>query len=192
MWAHIVHTVLHWAWGIIASFAASAAALWIAHSETRERRQLLACRAVVDVHASALHWHKEATVFVRDVRRSLQGEVSDDVVKDAFNQELTAAGAMARVLTNARLLCNDFELQVRIAEAESELVEFMGLIEVSPAESAEQHRAVRSKLVEDGPTVLSNFSDATDAFVKRGLDIYSPRRGPRYRLAKWRWDRQAK
>ena len=88
---------------------------------------------------------------------------------------------MNRTLTSARMACNDFEFQVRIAEAESHIAALLDSIQ-RPARGIESERDRLDRIIADGLTATQGFGMATEAFVKHGFEVYSHRRSARYRI----------
>jgi hypothetical protein len=193
MWAHIVHVVTHWSWSTIAAFAAAVAALAVARSQTRERRQMLGSQIVVDVGAESLIWHRAAGAFLRSVTQHFQGQMSaNDLNREPVAQVTAAIAGMDSVLKRARMACNDFELLYRIAEAESRLGAFAERLQRPTEESLEQQDRRLGRIFDDGRTDLQAFGAAIEAFQMRGFTVYSPRRGLRFRWQHRRFNRQVK
>lgn len=192
MWGHIVQMVEHWPWSTIAAFAAAAAALWIARSETRERSQALGRQVIVEVQHSALQWSIECSRFIGLIQKHIQNQASAAYLNEEGLEDFTATtGENNRVFKTARLACNDFELQVRLAEAESHVGALLDALD-RPARGNESERDRLDRMVSVGLASLKGFNLATEALANRGFALYSPRRGVRYRIAQWRWDRAVK
>jgi hypothetical protein len=193
MWAHVVHAVTHWPWSTIAAFLAAGGAWGIARAQTNERRALLGREAVVDVNGAAYAWHNEAGMFLSAIRRFLAGKATASALNnDAFVRMSAATATTARSLTSARLACNDFEMLLRIAEAESKLIAFLAPLATvqSDGASMDVQRERLGHIFEGNQQVIRDFGAATDAFVQRGFAVYAARRGIRFRRANRRWDRQ--
>jgi hypothetical protein len=186
------HVVTDWPGSTIAAFAASAAALWIARVQTRERQQLLGREIVVELAANSLSWNTQAASFLRCVRRSLEGIGSrDEINNDALAQFTEASRAAAWGFMAARIACEDFELQLCIADLERTVGEFAENLPRSPAsESAEQERERLTQMLQDGLRTLADFRIGSDALVRRGVEVYTSRRGLRYRRAQKRFERR--
>jgi hypothetical protein len=187
-----LHVTAHWPWSTIAAFAASAAALWIARVQTRERQQLLGREIVVELAANSLSWNTQAASFLRGVRRFLEGIGSqEEVNSDALAQFIEASRAAARGFMAARIACKDFELQLCIGDLERTVGEFAENLPRPPAsESAPQEQERLTQMLQDGLRTLADFRIGSDALVRRGVEIYSSRRGLRYRRAQKRFERR--
>jgi hypothetical protein len=186
-------TVQHWPWATIAAFAAAAAAIWAVRLETRDRDTLLARETVVDVNSAAVIYHREVIEFLTAVRAHIRKQISSRELNDqAFPRLSEAITAMDRHLKTARMNCNDFTMQVRIAAAEMHIAALLETIDPARQVGIESQRDRLDRIIEDGFQSLQQFGDASEALVQHGFDRYSPRRGLRYRIAKWRWDRTVK
>jgi hypothetical protein len=193
MWADIVDTVTRWPWATIAAFAAAGAAIAVARSETSERRQLLGRQTVVDVNAGSLVWYTKAGDFLRSIRQFFDGLISANHLNGEPLERFTGAVAdMERILTSARMACNDFELLLRVAEAQSKLHVFTKRLERSPEETYDDGKRRLGALYDDGQALIKEFGQAIDAFVTRGFAVYSPRRGIRFRLRERQFNRLVK
>lgn len=187
-----LHVVTDWPWPTIAAFAASAAAIWIARGQTRERQQLLDREIVVELAANSMSWNTQAASFLRAVRRFLEGIGSrEEISNDALAQFAEASRAAARGLMAARIACRDFELQLCIADLERTVAEFAENLPQPPAsESAQQERERLTRMLQDGIGTLADFRIGSDALVRRGVEVYTSRRGLRYRRAQKRFERR--
>lgn len=185
------HVVVHWHWSTIAAFTVSAAALWIARVQTRERQQLLGREIVVQLSANSLSWNTQAASFLRCVRRFLEGAGSrEEINSDSFAHFAEASRAAARGLLAARIACKDFELQLCIADLERTVGEFAENLPQPPAsESAQQERERLTQILHNGLNALADFRVGSDALIRRGVEVYTPRRGLRYRRAEKRFER---
>jgi hypothetical protein len=185
------HVVVHWHWSTIAAFTVSAAALWIARVQTRERQQLLGREIVVELSANSLSWNTQAASFLRCVRRFLEGAGSrEEINSDSLAHFAEASRAAARGLMAARIACKDFELQLCIADLERTVEEFAENLPQPPAsESAQQERERLTQILQDGLNALADFRIGSDALIRRGVEVYAPRRGLRYRRAEKRFER---
>jgi hypothetical protein len=187
-----LHVTTDWPWSTIAAFAASAAAIWIARVQTRERQQLLGREIVVELAANSLSWNTEAASFLRSVRRFLDGVGSrEEINSDALAQFADASGAAARGFMAARIACRDFELQLCIADLERTVEEFAeNLPRPLGGESALQEQERLTRMLEVGLRALADFRIESDALVRRGVEVYSSRRGLRYWRAQKRFERR--
>jgi hypothetical protein len=187
-----LHAVADWPWSTIAAFTASAAAIWIARVQTRERQQLLGREVVVELAANSLSWNTEAAHLLRGVRRFLEGIGShEEINNDALAQFTEASRAAARGFMAARIACRDFELQLCIADLERTVEEFAENLPRPPAsESAQQERERLTLLLQDGLRTLADFRIGSDALVRRGVEVYSSRHGLRYWRAQKRFERR--
>jgi hypothetical protein len=203
-WAQVVlHWVTHWPWSTIAAFAAAAAALWIAHAETRARQQLLGREAVIELGAVSLNWSNQAAHFLGAIRRALDGTGPRATVnKESLNRLTEATRAATRAVMSAQMVFTDAELLDRAAETESQIAQFMGIMQrpatrtpegmiVPVTESAAQEQERLNGAVTEGLRRLDAFGPVTDALVQRGLQVYSPRRGSRHRIFQPRFDPHA-
>jgi hypothetical protein len=187
-----LHVTTDWPWSTIAAFAASAAAIWTARGQTRERQQLLGREIVVELAANSLSWNTEAASFLRSVRRFLEGVGSrEEINSDALAQFTEASRVAARGFMAARIACRDFELQLSIADLERTVQEFAeNLPRPLGGESAPQERERLTLMLEVGLRTLADFRIGSDALVRRGVDVYSSRRGLRYWRAQKRFERR--
>jgi hypothetical protein len=186
-----LHVVAHWPWSTIAAFTVSAAALWIARVQTRERQQLLGREIVVELAANSLSWNTQAAGILRCVRRFLEGAGSwEEINNDSLAHFTEASRAAARGFMAARIACKDFELQLCIADLERTVGEFVENLSRPPAsESAQQERERLTQILQDGLSALADFRIGSDALIRRGVEVYAPRRGLRYRRAERRFER---
>jgi hypothetical protein len=192
MWSELVHFVTNWPWSTIAAFAAAAAAVSVARSETKERATRLGQEAVVEINTRSMDYHKDVLDFFSMIRAHLKGQITaDELNKVAYPHLTRTVTTIDRHLKFARMACNDFQMQIHIAEAESHIYELLELVDQRelPDESQEQSQLRLRRIIDQGLVILTRFSAASEAFVSRGFKIYSPRRGVRYRLAHRRWDR---
>jgi hypothetical protein len=181
-----------WSWATIAAFAAAGAAIWVARYETKQRAALLGREMVVGITASSMRYHRDVLGFLEKVRDHINNRIpAEDLDKQAFPRLVEAITAMDRELKSARMACNDFEMQIRIAEAELHIYALLQSLDPRPA-GAESQRARLDRIISDGLSSLQGFAAATEAFGERGFAVYSPRRGLKYRIANWRWDRKVK
>jgi hypothetical protein len=183
-------TVQHWPWSTIAAFAAAAAAIWAVRLQTRDRDLLLARETVVEVTAATVLYHRDVIEFLTAVRQHMRKQISARELNDQALPRLTQAIAtMDRHLKTARMNCNDFTMQIRIAEAEMHIACLLESIDPRRQVDTESERDRLDRIIQDGLKSLEGFGTATEAFLALGFDKYSPRRGLRYRISKWRWDR---
>ena len=89
------------------------------------------------------------------------------------------------------MACNDFEMQIRIAEAELHIYALLESLD-RRGNAAESERAHLDRVIDSGLDSLRGFGAATEAFGTRGFKVYSPRRTMKYLIAQWRWDRKVK
>jgi hypothetical protein len=187
-----LHVATHWPWPTIAAFTASAAAIWIARVQTCERQQLLGREIVVELAANSLSWNTQAASLLQCVRRFLEGIGSrEEIDNDALAHFIEASRAAARGFMAARIACKDFELQLCIADIERTVGEFAESLPRPPAsESAQQEQERLTQMLQDGLRMLADFRIGSDALVRRGVEVYSSRRGLRYRRAQKRFERR--
>jgi hypothetical protein len=62
-------------------------------------------------------------------------------------------------------------------------------LEVPRGKSDSDERARLETAFNSGVAILNEFDSVTDALIKRGFEVYSPRRRLGYRFSKRRWDR---
>ncbi|GAY16238.1 hypothetical protein [Mycobacterium sp. shizuoka-1] len=147
-------------------------------------------QVVVDVTSIASTWTIESGRFLGLVRGFLAREVPASEINDEGVARVSKAAAETdRVMKSARLACNDFELQVRIAEIEMHLAVFLELLTEPKASDVAGELARLNRTVEVGSAAIDGFNQAARAFMQRGLDRYSPRRSIRCKLAERRWYR---
>jgi hypothetical protein len=187
-----LHVIVHWPWSTIAACTASAAAVWVARAQTRERQQLLGREIVVELAANSLSWNTEAASLLRYIRRFLEGIGSrEEINNDALAGFTEASRAAARGFMAARIACKDLELQLCIADLERTVGEFVENLPRPPAtESAQQERERLTQMLHDGLRTLADFRIRSDAVVRRGVEVYSSCRGLRYRRAQKRFERR--
>jgi hypothetical protein len=192
VWWSVWSTIQNWPWSTIAAFAAAAAAIWAVRLETRERDSLLARETVVDVNAAAVIYHRDVLAFLSAVREVSRRQMSPkDLEEQALPRLTEAIATMDRHLKTARMNCNDFAMQIRIAQAEMHIGALLESID--PMHHLNESRSDRlDRIITEGLQSLQGFGTASEAFLKDGFDRFSPRRGLRYRIAKWRWDRLVK
>lgn len=191
MLSDVIHTVGNWPWATIAAFTAAGAAVSVARAENKERATRLGQESVVEINTRALDYHRDVLKFFQLIRDNLNGSITAGELNEKAYPHLTeTVAAMDRHLKFARMACNDFAMQIRIAEAESHIYALLEVVD-RPAKANETAHETQDRLgllIEDGLTTLKGFSTATEGFVSRGFELYSPRRGLRYRLAQKRWD----
>lgn len=200
-WAYsFLHWVTHWPWATVAAFAAAAAALWVAHSETRERKQLLGRQTVIELAAVSLEWSNQAASLLAALRRSMAGTAPREAVNiEALNVLTQATQGAVRALMSAQMVFTDPELLDRAAETQSHITQFLGTLQrpftqtndgvVTPVpESQAQEQQRLNGVVEDGLRRLYAFGPVSDAMVRRGFEVYSPRRGSQHRTFHPRFD----
>jgi hypothetical protein len=186
------HAAADWPWSTIAAFTVSAAALWVARAQTRERQQLLGREIVVELAASSLSWNTQAAGFLRCVRRFLEGVGSrEEIDNDSLAHFTEASRAAARGFMAARIACKDCELRLCIADLERTVGEFVENLPRPPeSESAQQERERLTQILQDGLNALVHFRIGSDVLVRRGIEVYAPRRGLGYRRAEKRFERR--
>jgi hypothetical protein len=97
---------------------------------------------------------------------------------------------MMRVLQLARMTCNDFEMQLRVAEAEMAMAAFLAQIPRPATESIHEQHARLQQNFAAGKAIRDDFGRATEEFVQRGYTVYSPRRNRRYKRDERQWNRE--
>jgi hypothetical protein len=192
MWSHVVHNVSHWPWGTTAAFTAGGTALWVGGAQTREHKKLLARQNVVELVGACFEWNTRAAAFLGAVRRVLEGTGS---AAEVNNQALAgfeeACKATVQRFLAGRSACNDFEMQRRINDIDSTVIQFAALLpRSSPEETPPEERQRLTQLIEKGIPLLNEFVIKTEALRCQGFAAYSPRRTVRYRIAEWRFNRR--
>lgn len=195
LWTHtVLHVVTHWPWATIAAFTAAGAAIKVARDQTRERSEALARENVVALAGTCLEWSNRAAELLGTIRRFLlapgapgAGVAVNKVAVEGFTK---ACNAAVRGFMAGRLACNDFEMQLRIAELERSVVLFAAPLPASPNETPEQQIERLKQFLSQGLPMLQEFGSRTDALQRRGFELYSPRRSLRYRFNEWRFNRR--
>jgi hypothetical protein len=198
MWHHlaaIIDAITNWSPQTFAAIASAGIALWAARSGLKERALALGRQVVVDINTSCTLWSIEAGRFLGLVHsQSKADDISPELVNgpDGLERFTRACTDTDRVLKAARMACNDFQLQVRVAEAEMHLVAFLKALEPeSRARLTETPRERLARIFLTGRRSVGGFNQATEAFLARGFKFYAPRRSCRYWLAERRFQRAA-
>lgn len=192
MWGQILQVVSNWPWSTIAAFTAAGAAVSVARSETKERANRLGQEAVVEINTRSIEYHRDILEFFRLIRSHLDGEITTETLNRQVYPTLTSAVlTIDRHLKIARMACNDFRMQIHIATAESHIYALLETVDQprGSGETAVQARDRLNRILDQGEVHMKAFHTASEAFVSRGFQLYSPRRGIRYRIAQKRWDR---
>lgn len=191
---HLVTIIKPWPWSTIAAFMAVGVTLWVANSQSRQKRRQLRQDAILEINFEANAWGNAAGLFLAHVAVYLEHpresilpwavSVSEPMAKANY--------AMDRALKSAHMTCDDFRVIKRVAETENQLHRFQKLLNAPHPQDAEGLMVELTTVKDEGRQIQVEFAKSTEALVRRGFAAYALPKGVvfqiRHRSAiTWGW-----
>jgi hypothetical protein len=186
--------VTHWPWATIAAFIAVFVALWIANSESRQRRRQLQQDAILDINFQSNVWLDASSEFLAYVRVYLTTPLSTQVPWSVSVVEPVKATTnnMDRAFKAAHMTCNDYEVITKLTDAEVHLDSFQALLNGPHPEDIEGLRSELTNVMTEGTKIQQDFATTTEALIRRGYEVYALNKGAKFRIQNnaaisWQW-----
>lgn len=186
--AELLQIIKHWPWATIAAFMAVGVTLWVANSESRQKRRQLRQEAILEINFQSNAWGNAAGVFLAHAAVWVQDRgVGQSLIPFALSISepmATACYAMDRALKSAHMTCNDFRVIRRVAEAENQLVRFQRLLNVPHVDPTDLNGLIAevTSLKDQGQQIQREFAATTEALVRRGFTAYALPKGPIFKI----------
>lgn len=183
-WIHVFDTIRTWPWSTIAAFMAVAVTLGLARSESGQKRRQLQQDAILDINYQSTAWINAAGEFLAYVRTWLE---SAGTTKLPWSMEVlepitAATNDMDRALKSVHMACNDYQIISRATEAETQLSEFLTLLNGPHPDAKTELREELTNVMASGRELQLAFSKTTEQMVRRGFNAYALPKGPKFRI----------
>jgi len=189
-WAVAAETVRDWPWSTIAAFMAVGMALWVANSDSRQRRRQLRQGAILDINTASNEWMIAVGEYCNHAQRynttlpvpNFLG-VQSPWHLEWLSPVSTATTRMDRAIKAAHMSCTDsVEVQGELTRLGLVLVSFLQLISGPYPDDPEAKRERLGQLPAAIIPISDAFRNSSESLIEQGFDRYSFRKTLWYRL----------
>jgi hypothetical protein len=158
--------------------------LWVANSQSRQRRRQLRQVAVLDINTTSNEWISAASGYLGYVRHYIatRGGIQTPWSVERLESPSNATAKMDRAVKAAQMICTDTEIQRQLTRIGLILKTFLELSAGPYPEDPAENQERIGQLSTSGLAIIEQFVAATETLLDRGFSKYGVRRNLLFRI----------
>lgn len=158
--------------------------LWVANSQSRQRRRQLRQVAVLDINTTSNEWIGAVSGYLRHVNHYIatRGGVQTPWSADRLDSVSNATAKMDRAVKAAQMVCTGTEMQRQLTRIGLIIKALLELISGPYPEDPAENQQRIGQLPASGLAIIEEFNAATETLLDRGFNKYGVRRNLLFRI----------